>query len=105
MQFVAGRDRKLARLTDRNPVQQFVRDGDKLPANLDENAQLQNARQFAFRARFGITDFLVEYDDGLQRIKMVVAFLRVCKVELVERLNRCVICAKQSLCLELIAHA
>ena len=81
-------DRKLARLADREAVEQSVRDRHELSADFDKHARFQNANKFAFRARCGIADLLIEGDDGLWRIETLIAFLRVGEVNSFQCLNR-----------------
>ena len=88
MQPVAFGDRNFARLADGDLVEQLVRDRDKFPVHFDQHADLHDARQFSFRARFGLAHFLIEHNDGIWRIKTLIAFLRVGQVNSFQRLNR-----------------
>ena len=60
---------------------------------------------FPFAPGLASADFLVEHDNGLRRVKPLVAFLCAGEIEFVERLNRCVICANQSFCFKRVPHA
>src|SRR5688572_13522679 len=97
MQAVAFREGNVAQLADRDAVEYLVRDCNESPVHLDEHTSLHDARELSLRAGIGLSDFLVEHDDCILRIKPLISLLCVREIKFVQRLNNRVSSAEQSL--------
>src|SRR5688572_4418387 len=97
MQAVALRQSNVTQLADRDAVEHLVRDCNESPVHLDEHTSFYKAREFSFRAGFGLADFLVENHHCILWIKPLIAFLCIRQIKFVERLNNRVCRAEQSL--------
>ena len=104
MQPVAGGDLNFADLADRNAVEHLVGHGDESSPDFNQQPGLENSRQLALCAGFGLTHLLAEDDDCILWEEPLVSLLRVGEVHSFEHLNSGVVCAKQPLRFEGITH-
>src|SRR5258708_1680285 len=97
MQAVAFGEGNVAQLADRDAVEPLVRDCNESPVQLGEHTSLPEAREFSFRAGFGLADFLVENHHCILWVKPLIAFLCIREIKFVECLNNRVCRTDQSL--------